>query len=463
MQQIAVKENSTNNGSQEHRAKSSLWRSLASVRLTVFLLISLAVASVIGTIIPQNEAPSVYVRQYGDTAYQVLNRLQVFDMYHSVWFVLLLVSLTTNLLICSINRFSSTWYVVRRKNIKPSDSLFNSLPQRGTLVTKRSLDDVREICQRCLTARFKTPIATENQGTWYLFSDRGRYTRLGVYVVHLSVILILIGGLLGLLFGFRGSVSIPEGGTANRIFLPNNLQGRELGFAIRCEDFDVSYYDTGQPKEYKSVISVLENGNEVMKKTIRVNHPFSYRGLTFYQSSFGIDSLNKIKLHIRPANGNEEYTLDVPFGRWTKVPEGNSAFQVMDFNENLMRFGPAIKICYGKPGTTPIFFWVLKSYPDFDVGRKGEYIFSLVNYQGRYYTGLSVTKDPGVWVVWIGSSLMVLAFIVVFFMSHQTVWVKIESVDNGVRLKIGGRTYKNVVPFERRFKRLWESIREEAK
>jgi hypothetical protein len=58
---------------------------------------------------------------------------------------------------------------------------------------------------------------------------------------------------------------------------------------------------------------------------------------------------------------------------------------------------------------------------------------------------------------------MVLAFIVVFFMSHETVWVKIESVSNGVRLKIAGRTYKNVVPFERKFKTLWESMREGAK
>jgi cytochrome c biogenesis protein len=334
---------------QEKKAKSSLWRSLASVRLTVFLLISLAVASVIGTIIPQNQPPSAYIRQYGDTAYQVMNRLQVFDMYHSVWFIVLLVTLTTNLLICSINRFSSTWYVVRRKNIKPSDSLFNSLPQTGTLVTKRSLQDVKEICQRCLTARFKKPIATENQGTWYLFSDKGRYTRLGVYVVHLSVILILIGGLLGLLFGFRGSVRIAEGRSADRIFLPNNPAGRDLGFTVRCDDFDVSYYDTGQPKDYKSVITVLEDGKEVLKETIRVNHPFSYGGLRFYQSSFGIDSVNQIKLHIRPANSNEGYTLDVPFGRWTKLPEGNSAFGVMDFKENLMRFGPAIKIGYGKP------------------------------------------------------------------------------------------------------------------
>lgn len=448
---------------QKEKARSSLLQSFSSVRLTVFLLIALAVASVIGTIIPQNQPPSTYIRQFGDTAYQLLNRLQLFDMYHSLWFILLLGTLTANLLTCSIKRFSSTWYVVTRRNIKPSDSLFNSLSQRGDMVTARSLVDVKEICQRCLTARFKRPIVTENQGISYLFADKGRYTRLGVYVVHLSVILILIGGLIGLFFGFRASVNIIEGGATDKIFLRDNPEGRNLGFVVRCDDFDITYYDTGQPKEYKSVITVLDGEKEVLKKTIRVNHPFSHRGLRFYQSSFGIADVNNVKLHIHPATDGQGYTLDVPLRRWIKVPEGDSFFQVIEFKENFMEFGPALKIVYNKPEKTPISFWIFRNYPDFDAGRKGEYIFFFTDYQIRYYTGLSVTKDPGVWVVWIGCSLMALGFILALFMSHQTVWVKIEPVKDRLRVKIAGKAHKDIVSFERRFKQLWEAIREEIK
>ncbi|HIC92056.1 MAG TPA: hypothetical protein EYP21_08395 [Syntrophaceae bacterium] len=254
---------------QKKKARSSVIQSLSSVRLTVFLLIALAVASIIGTVIPQNQPPSTYIRQFGDTAYGILNRLQFFDMYHSLWFILLLGTLTVNLLTCSIRRFSSTWYVITRKNIRPSDSLLNSLSQKGEIVTTRALEDVKEVCQRYLSARFKRPIVTENQGTWYLFADKGRYTRLGVYVIHLSVILILIGGLIGLLFGFRAHVNIVEGGTADKIYLRDNPEGRSLSFVIRCDDFDITYYDTGQPKEYRSIITVLDGEKEVLKKAIR--------------------------------------------------------------------------------------------------------------------------------------------------------------------------------------------------
>lgn len=448
---------------QKKKARSSVIQSLSSVRLTVFLLIALAVASIIGTVIPQNQPPSTYIRQFGDTAYGILNRLQFFDMYHSLWFILLLGTLTVNLLTCSIRRFSSTWYVITRKNIRPSDSLLNSLSQKGEIVTTRALEDVKEVCQRYLSARFKRPIVTENQGTWYLFADKGRYTRLGVYVIHLSVILILIGGLIGLLFGFRAHVNIVEGGTADKIYLRDNPEGRSLSFVIRCDDFDITYYDTGQPKEYRSIITVLDGEKEVLKKAIRVNHPLSYKGLRFYQSSFGIADVNKVKLHIHPASDGECYTLDVPLRTWIEVPGGKSFFQVIEFKENFMEFGPALKIAYHKPGEAPVFFWIFKNYPNFDAGRKGEYIFSFIDYQVTYYTGLSVTKDPGVWVVWMGCGLMALGFILALFMSHQTVWVKIEPVKDRLRVKIAGKTHKNAVSFERRFKQLWEAIKEEIK
>lgn len=443
--------------------KGSLWQLLTSVKLTIFLLISLAVASIIGTIIPQNQPSSTYIGLYGEAAYNLLKRLQFFDLYHSVWFVLLLGILTLNLVICSIKRFSSTWYVVKRRDIKPTDFLFKSLSQRGNMVTSKPLEEVKEICQRLLVTRFKKPTTTENEGIWYLYADKGRYTRLGVYVVHLSVILILVGGVIGLFLGFRAHVNIVEGGTADKIFLRGTREGKDLGFVIRCEDFNITYYDTGQPKEYKSILTILDGGKEVLKKTIRVNHPLSYKGLSFYQSSFGIARINQVKLHIRPATGDEGYTMDVPLRRWIKAPGGDSFFQVIDFYENLMNFGPAVKIGYRKPGDSPVQFWIFKNDPYFDVGRKGEYIFSLLNYEGKYYTGLQVTKDPGVWVVWTGCTLMVLGFVVALFMSHQTIWVKIEPIKDKVRVKIAGRTYKNAVSFENRFKRLWEAIKEQIK
>lgn len=97
-------------------SSNKLWNFFASVRLTVIILLSLATTSVIGTIIPQNESPAAYFRQYGEFFYRLFNALDIFDMYHSWWFQFLLLLLTLNIVVCSINRLSSTWKIVFTKN-----------------------------------------------------------------------------------------------------------------------------------------------------------------------------------------------------------------------------------------------------------------------------------------------------------------------------------------------------------
>ncbi len=88
------------------RASSRIWRFFISIRLTVFVLLTLAATSIVGTLIPQNGSPQDYILKYGDFLYRVFYVLDVFDMYHSWWFQLLVVVLTVNILACSIDRLS---------------------------------------------------------------------------------------------------------------------------------------------------------------------------------------------------------------------------------------------------------------------------------------------------------------------------------------------------------------------
>ncbi len=77
-----------------------LWKFFTSVRLTVVLLLSLAFTSIVGTVIPQNESPSAYFQEYGAFFYNLFDILDIFDMYHSWWFQLLLLLLNINLIVC---------------------------------------------------------------------------------------------------------------------------------------------------------------------------------------------------------------------------------------------------------------------------------------------------------------------------------------------------------------------------
>ena len=87
--------------------------------------------------------------------------------------------------------------------------------------------------------------------------------------------------------GYQGYMNLDEGETKSAVTLKNSTAQQALPFSLRCDKFEVSYYDKGMPKDYKSWLTVVEDGKDVLKKVIEVNDPLIYKGIYFYQSSYG--------------------------------------------------------------------------------------------------------------------------------------------------------------------------------
>ena len=137
----------------------------------------------------------------------------------------------------------------------------------------------RPLClKKTIRRRYRHVSREDAENGLLLFAEKGRWTRLGVYAVHLSVVLLLTGGLIGSLFGFDGSVTIAEGEQTDQILLKNPDTARQLDFQIRCDDFSVSFYDSGAPKEFRSALTLLKEGKPVVTKDIIVNDPLRYGG-----------------------------------------------------------------------------------------------------------------------------------------------------------------------------------------
>jgi cytochrome c biogenesis protein len=217
---------------------------------------------------------------------------------------------------------------------------------------------------------------------------------------------------------------------------------------VRCDDFKVTFYEgTQRPKLFSSDLVILENGQEVQKKTIVVNDPLTHKGLTFYQSSYGPAGDPQFRFRVRERATGQTVEVTARQGEHVPLPNGYS-FAVSNFAENYDRFGPAVQMHVNTPdGRHGNPFIVLKSYPDFDAQRGGEHIFSLLDYQQRFYTGLQVAKDPGVWVVWLGCFLMVAGSCGAFFLSHRRLWVTIQPLAKGVGVKLGGSAHRNQPAF----------------
>lgn len=444
---------------------SHLFSFLRSLKLTIFLLILIAVLSIVGTLITQNAAPQEYVARYGESLYEILNFFNIFDMYHSGWFTAILLLLVLNLIACSVHRIPTVLRQVFRrsgwKHLVPSD--LKSHPFVENLGPPPDREKAEEEISRFLRKSFGPCERVESPSAITLYSEKGRFSRLGVPLTHLSVVIILVGAILGSWYGFKGFVNILEGETVDHIYV--RMRDREipqpLDFSVRCDDFQLSFYELPgkaerHVKEYVSHLTLLEGGKEVLKKSVRVNHPLHYKGLSFYQSSYG--AIHEATLGIQ-GRDRERVTLKLSEGETSAIPNSNMLVRFLRYAPQIHNLGEGIQVALLAPNQTPQAFWLVKGGPLHEVPGGEVAALRLEGLMAREYTGLQVTKDPGVWIVWFGCGLMILGLLLAFFFSHQQLWVRIPLSSPREGIVIAGNTNKNRLGFERTFARLTHEIR----
>ncbi|MBC8199119.1 MAG: cytochrome c biogenesis protein ResB [Desulfobacterales bacterium] len=442
---------------------SRLWKLFASVRLTVVILLSLAVTSIIGTIIPQNERPEAYLNEYGEFLYKILSAFDVFDMYHSWWFQFLLLMLTTNIVVCSINRFSALWKMLSVKNPSFNVSKFRNLSDKEEFIDIRSPEDLKRIYMPIVSRSFGYKRIEETDNGFCIFAEKGRWTRIGVYVIHLSVILLLIGGLIGSIFGFKGFVNIPEGKTINSIRLSNTGKAQDLNFDIRCDNFNIKFYDSGAPSEYRSTLTILEQGKSVLTRDIIVNDPLRYKGINIFQSSYGELPPREITLNFKNRITGMSHKKKVSFGQQFNLPEDAGQFVVKGYRDSYNfgghNLGKTFMGILTHNNGSPVHVIMPVRFPVFDRMRKGNQVVSVVDYDHRYYTGLQVTRDPGVLIVYSGFVIMIIGCFITFFMSHQRLCVEISKSGKKSKVMVAGTANKNRFGMQSRIKRIAKSLR----
>ncbi|KAB0670191.1 cytochrome c biogenesis protein ResB [Oryzomonas sagensis] len=440
----------------------ALWDFFCSLKLTISLLISLALTSVIGTILPQGKLPPEYVASISPVKLQIYSKLGFFDMYHSWWFILLLYVFSVNLICCSIKRLPHVFKFISEPNLVLGESQRTGFSQKQDLKITASLDKGREALAEFLGKEFSVPVVTEHDGEYHLFAQKNAWCRLGVYVVHLSILVIFVGAILGSLFGYKGFAAIVEG-TGISSIQANNGAEIPLGFEVRCEKFNVTFYDSGAPKEFKSILTVLENGQPVKGLTnvrVVVNEPLSYKGFTFYQSSYGqATESSDHTFSVQARSGGFSDRLTLREGQATVLKDGTT-FKLLETTADIRQFmpnfsGPAARIEVTPKGGVPQTYIVFKDFPDANAQRGDALQVVYEGSNAKMYTGLQVAKDPGVWVVWLGCTLMVCGLFIAFFMSHKRVWIV---VSKGYA-RMYGNASKNQAAFQMQFEELSDKFK----
>lgn len=451
-----------------------IWRLFSSVRLTIVLLIILAIACILGTIIPQQQDAAGFAKQLTPELLRLFRSLDLFDMYHSIWFRLLIGFLTLNLVICSIDRFPNTLKKFRAVPKPDRSKPFEHLPSEQAFLTEGNLKEASVTVARFLRSRYRKVDKKETRKITYFYGAKGRFSHFGVYFVHLSVILIFIGAMVGSFFGFDAYVNILEGERIDAVTLRKGMVQLKLGFEVGCDKFTVDFYENGAPKEYRSVLRFFIDGKEAKKADILVNHPTQFKGITFYQSSYGTVPGNKIRLRVSgPGLGQKGETMGVEANKLYDLPGRGGQFSIRDIRKDIMGLGPAILISV-KPGDgKETDFWVFQDQemvkkrlppamaqsPKFNPSAFKPYTFFLDKVENKYYTGLQVNKDPGVPIVWLAFFLMVFGFFITFYTSHRRTWVRVSREGDGIRISVAGTANKNPVGLKRHLERLTNDLR----
>ena len=445
--------------------KTELDTFFASIKLAMFLFIVLAMTATIGTVIQQGERPETYIKEYGEEAYRWFTRLGFTDVYHTWWFTSLLAMLCVNSLTCFYKRFPGVWRSMKQDKVNIALPFIKNLKQTTELSVPGTKETVAENMVGMLAEKGYRVLAKNDPQEVTLYATKGITGRVGAHMAHLSATVIVLGGLIGSYYGFQEFGVCLEGQTYH---IPKG------SFDLHVDKFWIDYHENGSVKSYNSTLTVLEQGQKMATKTITVNDPLVYKGIWFYQSSYGDawDRIDVARVNVKEKETDKLVsTVDLEWQKEAKIDKLGLKLSMTDFvadfgfnsadkkvySKTAEHANPAVRLAVTE-GTMQTSPWIFYHYPDLFEIKGSKYAFELVGYQPKKFTGLQITKDPGVIIVWIGSTMIVVGITLSSFIYHRRMWAKIIPNEHGVTVHLGGPTHKSQIDFQKEFRKLTERI-----
>lgn len=358
------------------------------MRFAVSMLSVLSIASIIGTVLKQNEPYENYIIKFGQFWFGFFEKLGLYDVYHSTWFLIILLFLVISTSLCIYRNSPSMikeWRTFREHATAKS---LNAFSHQATYTVSSGMANTRQQLTQFLHAKgFKYKFKMQADGSELIAAKAGTHQRLGYIFTHAAIVIICFGGLLDgnlplkvqEILGykrietldipeskvpeisrlginnpsFRANMTLPEGTSDNVAFVRvrDGYLVQDLPFRIALKDFRIEHYATGQPKSFESDIVITDPDLKMpLTKTISVNHPLTYKGIAIYQSDFqdGGTKLN-FKVWDLFSKDNKPQILDGAIFQKGTLGEGAEALKV-EFNDfrkfNIINLSPDGK---GKP------------------------------------------------------------------------------------------------------------------
>lgn len=421
------------------------WRLFTSLKLTFILLVFIGLGAFLGMYFDQTVSFDKFIEINSQSKiYFWLSLFELNDAFHSWWFSLVILLLSFNLIICSFERLPRIYFDTVRPRPYLTDRRLLGLSLKKTF--KINDKEKAKLLVKKFFINKKAFLKTVNNNT-YFYAEKDKLSRFGVYIVHIALLVIMFSSIIATQTGIDGNVLIQEGEQKRFIEakgIGGILYNYDLGFYVFCKDFRLLTFADNTPMEYESDLIIKDlDGNELAKQTVRVNNPLNYNNYTFYQSTFRKISNTEKSINIlikNKKNFSEIYSIDL--NQKFSLPNKKIA-TVTKVYEDFAGLGEAIRIDIDN-NNQKTFFHVFRKYPEFDEQvRDDEYNFILLGADHVYATGLSVSKMPGISVIFSGFFLLLIGLYMCFFKSPTRYFARISKSDNGFRIDLALQAFRN--------------------
>jgi cytochrome c biogenesis protein len=490
---------------------------VSSVRMGVVQLCILVVLAMLGMLILQQNVDGfdAYYASLTPAEKTVFGALGLFDIYHAWYFNLLLLTLSLNIILASIDHFPAAWSYIRKPKVTATRDWL--LDHKDNVVLDLGLESEEETSEKIKrvfdSAGMKATITTSENTEYGLdehgkkdfsvirskksivvFGESGKVNRLGAYIVHVALLTLFLGHFVFLTTSFDADVRMIPGDKTDEIELIRyNLDRKDrfkvkLPFTMECTDVqqrlinEKGSIEVTNTLDWRTELKIDDPQYGVTIDEASMNSPFTYRGYRFFQAqTIPVGHARNITLELTPQNGGEIVRANIPRNGSTELADGTQ-IEYADFSPDFT-FGPN-----GKPDTrsgeynnpaailnvTPpggekirVFAFAQKLADNIPVGApKAGYKWRLAEFEKSPLAHiLSIKYDPynASLVAWyFGGFGLVGALMFVFFFSHKRVWAQVVKKEDGkVEVVLAGDANRNQIAFSDKFNKIADDLRQE--
>nr|YP_009093217.1 c-type cytochrome biogenesis protein [Roundia cardiophora]YP_009093265.1 c-type cytochrome biogenesis protein [Roundia cardiophora]AIR75890.1 c-type cytochrome biogenesis protein [Roundia cardiophora]AIR75938.1 c-type cytochrome biogenesis protein [Roundia cardiophora] len=415
--------------------KQNIFKSVADLRFAIFILLVIASFSIIGTVIEQDQSIETYKlnypltnRVFGFLAWDIILRFGLDHIYKTWWFISLILLFGISLLTCTLLQQFPSLKIARRCQFFRTTQQFcrlNISTKLNHLSFTKLLFKIKENCYSIFHQKN------------IVYCYKGLIGRIAPIIVHFSMILILIGAVVGSVSGFKAQEIIPKTETFH---IQNILNNGQLTFipkvSVRINDFWITYTKQTTVTQFYSDLSILNvNGNELKQKTIFVNSPAKYNGIDYYQTDWNI-----MGLRIKTENFSIfQYPL-------VNLPNSQEKIWLTWVSNNQQLNNGFTILINNLQGYCSIYNQVGKFIGNLELNESLKIENPIILLDILSSTGLQIKADPGIVLIYLGFLLLMVSTLI-SYITYSQIWI----VQDHKKIFIGGNTTRSTFDFELEF------------